>query len=286
MNTQITPEKTLVSVIIPVYNREHTLRTTLDSVAGQSYRPIEIVIVDDGSDDGSWEIIEEWVKVNKDLGLNIVPFSQNNAGAPAARNRGIEISSGRFVQFLDSDDLLSPEKIHEQVNGLQEHDGDVAICDFEHFNPDKEGNLLWKNSGPLRWKLALGHSLFVCTPLIDRQKIEISGLWFESLRSQQDVDFLLKVMMIAKKYIYTPGNWCKYCKHEGPQISDQYGFRPPPYGRRVHSLIRFAVTQKKDITLKGWGVLLTSVVWLGQRWLTFPLRRLVRKFLHRSRFCC
>lgn len=97
-----------LSVIIPVYNSERTLTTAIDSVLMQRCDEVEIVVVDDGSSDASWEIIESY-------GERIVAIRQENSGANTARNLGIRVSSGSYIKFLDSDDFLLPESIPAQI---------------------------------------------------------------------------------------------------------------------------------------------------------------------------
>lgn len=102
----------LVSVVIPAYNAARRLRPTLESVLAQTYRPIEIVVVDDGSDDGTSTIAASF-------GPPIRCIRQPNAGAAAARNRGIAASRGTYVALLDADDLWLPRKLEIQVAALQ-----------------------------------------------------------------------------------------------------------------------------------------------------------------------
>jgi glycosyltransferase involved in cell wall biosynthesis len=106
-------EPPLVSVIIPVYNGERYLASALRSVLAQDYRPIEILVIDDGSDDRSAEIARGWPEVRY--------FHQKNQGIPVARNTGLEHARGELVAFLDADDIWMPEKLSLQVRHLQDH---------------------------------------------------------------------------------------------------------------------------------------------------------------------
>jgi glycosyltransferase involved in cell wall biosynthesis len=103
----------LVSVLIPVYNGEKYLGKAIESVLAQTYRPHEIIVVDDGSVDGSAEIARAYKEVHY--------IYQNNQGKAAALNAGIEASRGEFVAFLDADDLWAPEKLSLQIGYLLEH---------------------------------------------------------------------------------------------------------------------------------------------------------------------
>ena len=100
---------TLVSVIIPTYNRAKTVRNAIDSVLQQTYKNIEIIVIDDGSSDNTAQVLESYR--NK-----VQIIQQENAGPSVARNRGIEIANGDIFCFLDSDDLWLPTKIERQVN--------------------------------------------------------------------------------------------------------------------------------------------------------------------------
>ena len=109
----------LVSVIIPTYNRAPLLVHTLESVRLQTYRPIELIVVDDGSTDDTRDVVRRF-KESAGGDLEVKYIAQTNRGAAVARNRGLEECIGEFIQFLDSDDLLHPEKISAQAAVMQE----------------------------------------------------------------------------------------------------------------------------------------------------------------------
>jgi glycosyltransferase involved in cell wall biosynthesis len=111
----------LVSAIIPTYNRADFVCTAIDSVLAQTWRNIEIIVVDDGSADNTRDVIATY-------GDRVRYFYQDNAGASAARNRGIAESSGVIVAFLDSDDTWLPTKIEEQVRALERAGESVPCC--------------------------------------------------------------------------------------------------------------------------------------------------------------
>jgi glycosyltransferase involved in cell wall biosynthesis len=102
----------LVSVVIPTYNRAGTIARAVDSVLAQTWRPLEVIVVDDGSTDQTGEILA-------DYGDRIRLIRQNNRGPGAARNTGIQAASGQIISFLDSDDIWLPDKTERQVNLLQ-----------------------------------------------------------------------------------------------------------------------------------------------------------------------
>jgi glycosyltransferase involved in cell wall biosynthesis len=109
----------LVSVIIPTYNCAHFLIEAMDSVLGQNYRPIELIVVDDGSTDKTREVVEGWKqKRPRNNAFELRYFYQENKGGPAALNLGLIESQGEYIQFLAADDVLSPQKLTYQISAL------------------------------------------------------------------------------------------------------------------------------------------------------------------------
>ena len=109
----------LVSVILPVFNRENSVKRAINSVLLQSYRNWELIAIDDGSSDNSYEILKEY----ENLSNNIMVFHQENKKLAYSRNRGIQLSSGDFITFLDSDDEFEREHLLLRINYLLENPG-------------------------------------------------------------------------------------------------------------------------------------------------------------------
>lgn len=141
------PIARLVSIVIPAYNAAGTLRATVESALTQSYRPIEIVVVDDGSRDSTAAVVESF-------GEPVRLVRQANGGAAAARNRGIEEARGEFIAFLDSDDLWVPDKLARQIAYFDVHpevgaqqcgarfvDDAMRTLEVRSYNDD--GDSLW-----------------------------------------------------------------------------------------------------------------------------------------------
>lgn len=126
--------KDRVSVITPVYNAEKYLGKTLDSVLNQTYKDIEIVLVDDCSKDGSAELIAEYKKKYPQILYFLQP---ENMGAGAARNKCLELATGQYVAFLDSDDLWKPEKVARQIKLMKDRKSPFSYTAIEMI--DEEG---------------------------------------------------------------------------------------------------------------------------------------------------
>jgi len=119
----------LVSVIIPVYNVAKFLRESLDSAVNQTYKNLEIILVDDGSTDGSEIICDEYAGLDS----RIKVIHQKNKGLSEARNTGLDIMTGSIVSFLDSDDVFYPDNIRRMVETMLTTNADVVTCRHENY---------------------------------------------------------------------------------------------------------------------------------------------------------
>ncbi len=167
-----------VSVVIPCYNAIDTLKRSLDSVENQSEQPLEIIIVDDGSDEPIAPAVELW---RASISIPITLICQNNLGAPAARNAGINVAQGRYIAFLDADDIWLPDKLKIQY----------AIMQANHFTITGHGYAFqasqlidkpainYQGSNAIRvktiskWRFAYGNAFF--TPTVMVLKESFSG---------------------------------------------------------------------------------------------------------------
>lgn len=123
-----------ISVIVPAYNVESYLKQCLDSIVGQAFSNLEIILVNDGSTDGSGRICDEFAV--KDSRIKVI--HQENAGASSARNSGIEVATGDYLTFVDSDDWLDTEMYRKMTEAAKSsRSADVIMCDFLNVKPDK-----------------------------------------------------------------------------------------------------------------------------------------------------
>lgn len=128
-----------ISIITPVYNCEKLIGNTIETVINQTYTNWEMLLVDDCSTDNSEKIIEEYIR--KDNRIKYFKLEQNS-GAAVARNYALEKSEGRFIAYLDSDDLWKPEKLEKQVDFMVKHNYAFSCTDYEKI--DEQGNSLNK----------------------------------------------------------------------------------------------------------------------------------------------
>lgn len=132
----------MVSIIIPVYNGAEFLEECLRSVMNQTYKDLEIIVIDDGSTDESGEICRKLAREDN----RIVPVRQENAGVSAARNRGIDMSNGEYIMFVDADDLLTPNAVELLEENIRVTNMDMSIGACEMFRGNYK-RCAWRGSG-------------------------------------------------------------------------------------------------------------------------------------------
>jgi glycosyltransferase involved in cell wall biosynthesis len=182
-----------VSVIIPTYNCAHYLEQAIESAMNQTYRDVEIIVLDDGSTDNTSEVVRKY-------GNNIRYIRQANAGLPAARNRAIESSAGEFLAFLDSDDWWELSKLAKQVP-LLEDDPQVGLVytDLRVVHDDGEIIPSFLASRPLATsgyvfdRLLESGFILPSTVLLRRSCLDQVGMFDESMRSHEDIELWLRV---------------------------------------------------------------------------------------------
>ena len=208
----------LISVIIPCYNCEHFLREAVDSSLAQSYPNVEVIVVNDGSIDGSAGIMQSY-------GSRIVVITQVNSGLAAARNAGIRASRGEYLAFLDSDDWWDPEFLAKMEHALKESDAGIAYCGWQNVGlaggrgkpfipPDYEElpnklEMLLENT---RWPVhgALTH----------RSVVEKAGGFDEERESCEDFAFWLEGA-ISNRLVCVPEVLAYYRWHDQGQLSNR-----------------------------------------------------------------
>ena len=133
-----------LSVIIPVYNTEKYIEKCLDSIANQTLKDLEIVIVNDGSKDNSENVIKQWVEKNKDI--NVKYLKKENGGLSDARNFGVENASGEYISFVDSDDYLEKDLYKNLEQYMYQ---DVDLIKFKMSTYNANGEMIEKMDGPI-----------------------------------------------------------------------------------------------------------------------------------------
>ncbi len=213
-----------ISVIIPHYNRGDLLCETLRCVFAQTKSPYEVIVVDDGSTDGSF------VKVEDEFGSRIKLYRQENAGAGPARNRGFQASSGEYIQFMDSDDLPSPNSLQVQVEALIRSNADITYGPW--LRSRIKDNVISLDPVVLQQRPApknrtmlqnfLRGWMTVLQPcLLRRSAVEKAGLYRTDLKPTEDLEFLFRIFLSGGKAVHTPESLLLYRVHPEGQVSIQ-----------------------------------------------------------------
>lgn len=191
----------LVSVIVPMYNSEKYIYETIKSVIIQTYDNIEIVIVDDGSSDKSAEVVRNIIKEYNHK--NIKYYYQQNSGVSVARNNGIKKSNGKYIAFIDSDDLWIETKIERQIEMMKKSEMKVCYCGYINFIENR--NVIQK----IKMNFIKGKILFdvlkdktggwTGTWVITRQFILDNEIWFtEKCDWGEDTEFYIKICALTE----------------------------------------------------------------------------------------
>lgn len=213
----------LVSVIIPTYNRSAFLKEAIESVMAQTYRPIECIVVDDGSTDDTKKVVEKIAKtVDKDF--NLVYIFQENSGSQVARNTGTKASSGDFIQYLDSDDLLYPKKLEKQVYFLNEHlEVDGVFGDWEMGAPNKKDFIEAWDSEDMITQLLTERIIVNFSFLMRREIINKIGEWDINIKRNQEIDFQVRGLLAGAKFKHQKLTCGLWCIHDGERIASTTG---------------------------------------------------------------
>lgn len=225
-------EQPKVSIIIPCYNSEAFLAETLQSCINQQYSNIEIVVVDDGSTDGSLKIAKQWEKQH----TNIHVYAQSNNGACRARNLALEKCTGDYIMYLDADDIISADKVASQMSIFSNTHDPMAVvtCSFEEFVnsfPQKINRRINYKDYPHPIDLLIdiwstGGMFPVSCYLISRKMAEIVGAWDERLLKNQDGDYFSRVLMIASKVYFSHKGFFFYRRGHASQSTVKINSEP------------------------------------------------------------
>ena len=206
----------LVSVVIPVYNVEEYLKECLDSVVNQTYGDLEILLVDDGSTDGSSKICDSYAA--RDSRITVV--HQVNSGLSAARNRGIDLASSKYITFIDSDDVIALNFIELLMNKIESENADIAECDFLDFSSDVPSADL-NDFSTLKTGMQSLHDLYDIsarnvTAWGKIYKIELfSNVRYPVGKTHEDVFTTYKLFYFAKKIVQLKSRLYFYRKRSG-----------------------------------------------------------------------
>lgn len=202
-----------ISLVMPVYNVEIFLNKALTSVENQTFKDFEMIIVDDGSSDKSYEIAEEFCSRNPNFKL----IKQKNSGPAAARNTGVTHCKGEYIAFMDSDDYLEKNFLEELYNLAKKTGADITCCNFNMYYPNKNLKIympfnslpgVYTKSKALR-KLILDISVhyFIWNKLYKKElflerNIKFDNMYFEDISTSPRLFYFAKTVAFTSKALY------------------------------------------------------------------------------------
>lgn len=219
--------KQLISVIIPVYNVEKYLNVCIQSIVKQTYKNLEIILIDDGSSDQSPKICDNWVK--NDSRIRVI--HQDNQGAAMAKNQGLEIASGDLITFVDSDDCIKENAYERLYQLMQEQHCDIVECNYQCF----EKEIVVEKT--LKEKIEICTDLKALEYLIDNSKIKqvvwnklykkevVGNIRFPKGRYIDDEFWTYKVLDQASKVCITNEKLYFYRQHSSSIMGRKYNVR-------------------------------------------------------------
>ena len=251
----------MVSVIVPVYQAEKYLEKCINSILNQTYEDLELILVDDGSTDQSLGIIRQFQKKDK----RIRYFHQQNSGVSAARNKGLEMSKGTQILFVDVDDTIDVEMLTFMMDKMVRYEAEIVFCGFDYIYNDEnvteipelnEGNVKKEEIRKYFWKLYdqgilhnIGTKLY-SKELLDRGKIKFE----EKKQVYEDIQFCLEALKRAERIYVCQKSFYKYMMQINPK-SIQKTYRSG-YGISLQKLFEMisemGIEKNKDFYLRLW----------------------------------
>lgn len=212
-----------VSIIIPVYNCERYIRKCLESALGQTYSNIEILVIDDGSQDGSSEIINQIAQGQSKLQV----YRQENQGVSVARNIGLKHATGKYLAFVDGDDYLGKNYIKEMVQCAQKYDSELVICGYQKVNVEDvvlekmiPGEYIPYEKEEWAYQIASAWSRLYKREVWDRYQIT-----FEPGVRGEDVPISLFFNKVCRNIVTIPYAEYYYVQHENSAMHNFRGLR-------------------------------------------------------------
>lgn len=196
----------LISVIVPIYNVEKYLEKCIESIISQSYKNLEILLVNDGSPDSSKDICEKYQKIDP----RIILINKKNGGLSSARNAGLKIAKGEIIVCVDSDDWIHEEMIQTMYKNLEEYDADLSVCNFEikEANGKKCSKTFTQKIELLNQEQAMQYAIlpekyygFAWNKMY-RKSILQDMLYDETIRKGEDSPFTCEYISKCSKVVY------------------------------------------------------------------------------------
>jgi glycosyltransferase involved in cell wall biosynthesis len=230
----------LVSILIPAFNSEKWIAATIRSAVAQTWPRKEIIVVDDGSVDRTVAVAQRF----ESRGVRVV--SQKQQGASSARNHAFALSRGDYIQWLDADDLLAPDKIARQMEVAAQCrsrrtllSGAWAYFAFRYYRAKFVPTALWRDLPPNEWLLSkMGQNLFMQTAtwLVSRELTEAAGPWDSNITNDDDGEYFCRVLLQSDGVRFVPESRVYYRRVHGARTLSYLGPSSPKLDSQFRSM--------------------------------------------------
>ncbi len=284
----------LISVIVPVYNVEQYLNKCVDSIINQTYKNLEIILVDDGSPDNCGEICEKYAQ--KDDRIKVI--HKENGGQGSARNMGLDISKGEYIAFVDSDDWIDSDMYECMMSDLLEHSADMSMCNFWIVNGEKisaeaeQEDIIIMNNKQLM-EFYYSDSRMNTSPCNKLYKKDLwEGIRYPEKVFREDELILYKVMLKANKAVHI--GLPKYFYYIRIGSSEHSGFSPKylisceSIDRQAEEVCRIYPDLKdilNDIRLWTRVKMAADIIFQQKVKMYKDIYKDLKKFIKENRFC-
>jgi glycosyltransferase involved in cell wall biosynthesis len=201
--------RALVSYVIPTFNRSTLVVECLEACVRQTHRPLELVVVDDGSTDDTVQRVQQRIDENDDTSLAIILVRQSNRGVSAARNAGMSVASGEFIGFVDSDDWIPPSRTARMLAVAHQYGADLVYgdcgpkqargCIYRETPQDSQLDCIERTVGG-DWAAATLMPLVVCF-LAQRDLVQRAGAFHEDLFVMEDFEWVIRLKIFARRIV-------------------------------------------------------------------------------------
>lgn len=273
----------LVSVVIPCYNAERWVAEAIESALTQSYEPVEVIVVDDGSTDGSPGVI-------RSFGDEVAFLSTPDRGASGARNEGLERASGRYVKLLDADDRLRAGAVGTQVRAAEQLDEDEIVFG-DGLYIDESGAVTGevtyrpRRREENRLEYVMRMNPQTSMPLHRRELLRGVGGFDEDLPKAQEYDLHIRLALEGARFVHRPGPIAETRRHGGAdRITNQDHFGRDPHGLMKRVRRREEWADEAGLLSEGVRRILAESAWDGGRRASRrKLRRMAERYFEYAR---
>jgi len=239
--------KQLVSILIPAFNAEKWISDCIESALAQTWCCKEIIVVDDGSTDSTLKIASSYASPHVHV------TTQENCGASAARNHALSLAQGDYIQWLDADDLLAPDKVARQLEGAEQGNISRVLISGAwgkfYSRPERfrfEPNSLWEDLDPVEWLYRkINENLWMAIEswLVSRRLTDMAGPWNESLSLDDDGEYFCRVLFNSSRIHFIPESR-SFCRRDNFGLSHNLNLNNQKLDSMEFSLFSFIRTMR------------------------------------------